>query len=206
MSEINRGKLFGKLNSIGYKAIESATVFCKLRGNPYVEMVHWLNQLLQLQDSDLHRIIKHFQLDPARLAKDLTTALDRLPRGATSISDISSHIEDAIERGWVFGTLLFGDSQVRTGYLVVGVLKTKGLGHVLTSISREFEKIKQETLTDQFSEIVSGSPEDSLNSADGSSLSGGAAPGRSQRCDRSRRNGQARSSEAIHGRSDRAGA
>lgn len=177
MSEINRAKLFGKLNSIGYKAIESATVFCKLRGNPYVEMVHWLHQLVQLQDSDLHRIIKHFELDPARLAKDLTTALDRLPRGATAISDISDHIEDAIERGWVFGTLLFGDSQVRTGYLVVGILKTKGLAHVLTSISREFEKIKQETLTDHFSEITAGSPEDALHSADGSSLSGGAAPG-----------------------------
>jgi len=177
VSEINRAKLFGKLNSIGYKAIESATVFCKLRGNPYVEMVHWLHQLVQLQDSDLHRIIKHFELDPARLAKDLTTSLDRLPRGATAISDISAHIEDSIERAWVFGTLLFGDSQVRTGYLVVGILKTKGLTHVLTSISREFEKIKQEALTDQFRSITAGSPEDALGSSDGSSLSGGAAPG-----------------------------
>ncbi len=66
MSEISRGKLFGKLNTIGFKAIESATTFCKLRGNPYVELVHWLHQLLQLQDSDLHRILKHFQLEPAR--------------------------------------------------------------------------------------------------------------------------------------------
>lgn len=175
MSEISRAKLFGKLNPIGYKAIESATVFCKLRGNPYVELSHWLYQLLQLQDSDIHRIIRHFGLDAGRLAKDLTTALDRLPRGATSISDISSHIEDAIERGWVFGTLLFGDRQVRTGYLVVGLVKTKGLGHVLTGISREFEKIKQETLSDEFNKIVSGSPEDSLGSSDGAGND--AAPG-----------------------------
>jgi type VI secretion system protein VasG len=177
VSEINRAKLFGKLNPVGYKAIESATVFCKLRGNPYVELVHWLHQLVQLPDSDLHRIIKHFQLDPARLAKDLTAALDRLPRGATSISDISSHIEDAVERGWVFGTLMFGDNQVRTGYLIVGILKTKGLSNALTSISREFDKIKQETLTDQFVQIVAGSPEDSLRAADGSDVNGGAAPG-----------------------------
>ena len=38
MSEISRVALFGKLNSLGYKAIEGATVFCKLRGNPYVEL------------------------------------------------------------------------------------------------------------------------------------------------------------------------
>ncbi len=68
MTEISRVALFGKLNSLAYKAIEGATVFCKLRGNPYVELVHWLHQILQLQDSDLHRIVRHFELDPGRLA------------------------------------------------------------------------------------------------------------------------------------------
>ena len=52
MGEISRAALFGKLNSVAYKAIEAATVFCKLRGNPYVELSHWLHQILQLQDSD----------------------------------------------------------------------------------------------------------------------------------------------------------
>ena len=56
MTDISRAALFGKLNPLAYKAIESATVFCKMRGNPYVELVHWLNQILQVQDSDLHRI------------------------------------------------------------------------------------------------------------------------------------------------------
>src|SRR3954470_19006921 len=50
MAEIRRATLFGKLNPIAYKAIESATVFCKMRGNPYVESLHWLHQLLQSQD------------------------------------------------------------------------------------------------------------------------------------------------------------
>ncbi len=88
MSEISRSALFGKLNSLAYKAIEGATVFCKLRGNPYVELVHWIQQILQTPDSDLHRIVRHFELDPSRLAKDVTEALDRLPRGASSISDL----------------------------------------------------------------------------------------------------------------------
>ena len=64
MSEISRVKLFEKLNSVGYKAIESATVFCKLRGNPYVELVHWFHQILQQPDSDLHRIVREYQIDP----------------------------------------------------------------------------------------------------------------------------------------------
>ncbi|MET0068563.1 MAG: type VI secretion system ATPase TssH [Candidatus Thiodiazotropha sp.] len=177
MSEINRAALFGKLNSLGYKAIESATVFCKMRGNPYVELVHWLHQILQLQDSDLHRIIKQFNLDPSRLAKDITETLDALPRGSTSISDLSSHVEEATERGWVYGTLMFGDSQVRTGYLVIGILKTNSLRNALLRISEQFKKLSVDTLTDRFSEVVEGSPEQALRSSDGFQVGGGAAPG-----------------------------
>ncbi|MBK1721524.1 type VI secretion system ATPase TssH [Thiocystis violacea] len=177
MPDISRVALFGKLNRIGYKAIESATVFCKLRGNPYVELVHWIHQILQLQDSDLHRIIKAFGIDPARLVKDVTESLDRLPAGATSISDLSAHVEEAVERGWVYGSLMFKESQVRTGHLVVGILKTPGLKNALPAISKEFDKIKLETLCDRFGEIVGGSPEDAMAAQDGSQVGGGAAPG-----------------------------
>ncbi len=174
MAEISRVALFGKLNSLAYKAIEGATVFCKLRGNPYVELEHWLKQILETQDSDLHRILRHFDVDASRLAKDVTDALDRLPRGATSISDLSAHIESAVERGWVFGTLMYGETQVRTGHLIVGILKTPSLRNALLNMSRQFERIKVEALSDEFAKIVAGSPEEKLAARDGSTL---AAPG-----------------------------
>ncbi len=177
MAEISRTSLFGKLNSIGYKAIEGATIFCKLRGNPYVELVHWLHQILKLPDSDLHHIVKHFDIDPSRLAADMTAELDRLPRGSTSISDLSSHLEDSVERGWVYGSLLFGESQIRTGHLIVGMLETGGLKNVLLGISNEFGNIKLEELTDNFAKIVGGSPEETLSATDGSSLRAEAEPG-----------------------------
>ncbi|MGU2568740.1 alpha-2-macroglobulin family protein, partial [Pseudomonas aeruginosa] len=175
MSEISRVALFGKLNSLAYKAIEAATVFCKLRGNPYVELVHWFHQILQLPDSDLHQIVRQSGIDPARLAKDLTEALDRLPRGSTSITDLSSHVEEAVERGWVYGSLMFGESQVRTGYLVIGLLKTPSLRHALTGLSAEFAKLKVEALTERFDEYVGASPENGLSASDG--FNAGAAPG-----------------------------
>ncbi|VAW76610.1 ClpB-like protein [hydrothermal vent metagenome] len=177
MSEISRTALFGKLNKVGYKAIESATVFCKMRGNPYVELVHWVQQILQAKDSDLHHIVKQFDLNPSTLVKDLTEALDSLPRGSTSISDLSVHVEEAVERGWVYGSLMFGDSQIRTGHLMVGIVKTRGLRNELLSISQEFEKIKYETLTDKFDEVVEGSPEESMGATDGFQVGGGAVPG-----------------------------
>ena len=176
MASISRAALFGKLNRIGYRAIESATVFCKMRGNPYVELVHWIHQILQLQDSDLHRIIRQFSLEPSRLAADITDSLDRLPRGSTTISDLSAHVEEAVERAWVFATLMYGEAQVRTGYLMLGIVETRGLRNVLLSISKEFDKIKPEMLKDRFAELTAGSPEDGQHSTDGFQM-GGAVPG-----------------------------
>src|SRR5215472_17552794 len=176
MAEIKRTALFGKLNSLAYKAIEGATVFCKMRGNPYVELVHWVNQILNTPDSDIHRIIGKFGIDQSRLASDLTGALDKLPRGATAISDFSPHLEEAVERGWVYASLLFNDSQVRTGYLVIGILKTPNLRHVLIGMSPQFGKINVEELSDNFTNIVGGSAEDSLG-AEAGQVGGGVSPG-----------------------------
>jgi type VI secretion system protein VasG len=102
----------------------------------------------------------------------MTAALDRLPRGSTAISDFSEQIEHAIERGWVYGTLMFGDSQVRTGYLMLGILKTNSLRNALLGMSRQFEKIKADDLAENFAKILGGSPESKLGAQDGSALSG----------------------------------
>jgi type VI secretion system protein VasG len=159
MSEISRTALFGKLNPVAYRAIESATLFCKMRGNPYVELSHWIHQLLQQADTDLHRIIKHYGVDAAPLARDLTAALDRLPRGASSVSDLAVHVEESVERGWVYASLLFNEPKVRTGHLVVGWLKTPSLRNALSALSPQFARVKADDLVEHFVKVTDGSPE-----------------------------------------------
>jgi type VI secretion system protein VasG len=72
---------------------------------------------------------------------------------------------------------MFGESQVRTGHLLVGILKTQGLRNALVGISRQFEKIKVDALAEAFDKIVRGSPEEKLAARDGFHMSGGVAPG-----------------------------
>jgi type VI secretion system protein VasG len=175
MAEISRTALFGKLNPLAYKAIEGATVFCKLRGNPYVELQHWLYQILNNQDSDLHRIVKQYELDASALATDLTNSLDRLPRGASSISDLSTFVENAVERGWVYGSLMYGDRQVRTGYLLIGMLKTPTLRNALLAISKQFERIKLDDLMDKLPSLLAASPETSQSASDSGGVPGEAS-------------------------------
>lgn len=159
MADISREILFNKLNETCYRTIEGATQFCKMCHNPYVELVHWIHQILQQNDSDLLHLIGEFEVNRIILAKDVTASLEKLPKGATSISDLSVHVEKSAEFGWSYASLLFDASRVRTGHLMVAWLKTPELRSVLLSISAEFKKIKVDALTDRFDALTEGSPE-----------------------------------------------
>lgn len=159
MSEISRAVLFGKLDTLLFTSLESATAFCKLRGNPYVELVHWLHQLMQQQDGDLQQIISHFSLDENALTRDIVAALDRLPRGASAVSDLAEHIDSAVERAWVYASLKYGASRIRGGHLLIGLLKTYSLASVLKGISAQFARINADALLDQFDALLSHSKE-----------------------------------------------
>ena len=153
MSEISRTALFGRLNPTALKAIETATSFCKMRGNPYVELVHWIHILLQDPRNDFAAIRTAFGLDDTKLTKDVVAALDALPRGATSISDFSPQIEEAVEKGWLYASLMFAAGRVRTGHLILGMMKTPQLKNALFSISTEWRKVSADKLGDEFAQI-----------------------------------------------------
>jgi len=164
---ISRKNLFGKLNSSLFKSVESATTLCKLRGNHYVELVHWLSQLYQQQDSDFRHVIRHFEIDAEMLERDFSQALARLPAGASTIADFSYHIELAIERAWVMASLECHDKAIRSGHLLMALLTTMELRRALFAISSLFEKIPLEHLNKEFGYII-------RDSAEQSDLSGGA--------------------------------
>src|ERR1700750_1499421 len=159
MSEISRSALFGRLNATALKGIETATGFCKMRGNPYVELIHWMHVLLQDARNDIASIRTAFGIDDTRLARDVVAALDSLPRGATAISDFSPQIEEAIEKGWLYASLMFSAGKVRSGHLIYGRLKTPTLKNALFNISSEFRKVQPETLGEEFEKLCASSSE-----------------------------------------------
>jgi type VI secretion system protein VasG len=168
--DIPRQALFGRLNPTLFKAIESATAFCKLRGNPYVELVHWLHQLLQSPDGDLQRILRHAGADLSALGADMARALAALPAGATSISDFAFQVEAATERAWVYATLAFGDDRVRGAYLLAALLKTPELRRTMLGMSAQFAKVRADDLVETVPALVAQSPESSEAAYDGSGL------------------------------------
>ena len=166
MSNISRVSLFAKLNPVAFKSVEGATVLCKLRGNPYVQLVHWVAQILQQDDSDWHHILRHFELDASAVLADVQRALERQPGGAQGISDLSESITNAVERAWVYASLMFGAQNVRTGHVLVALLKTDFLSQELLKISPRFKQIPEAALSENFAQLVEHSAEQSLLSTD----------------------------------------
>jgi type VI secretion system protein VasG len=129
-----------------------------MRGNPYVELVHWLHILLQDPRNDLAAIRTAFGIDDEAGARRCCHAR-QLPRGATAISDFSPQIEEAIEKGWLYASLQFSASRVRTGHLLYGMLKTPTLKNALGNISPEWRKVQADKLGEEFEKICASSTE-----------------------------------------------
>jgi type VI secretion system protein VasG len=178
MTGISRQSLFGKLNPTCYQALETATAFCKLRGHAYVELVHWLHQLVALPDSDLRRILAEFEVDTDRLGRDILRALDGLPRGATVVSDLSAHVEDAAQEAWIAASLVHGAGRVRSGHLLEACLSSRALFHVLQAMSTEFSRLRLVPLREAFDRVTAGSPEAeaAMDAAPASAMPAGGAP------------------------------
>src|SRR5690606_22237343 len=94
--EKSRVLLFKKLGTLAYRTLEAAAMYCKNRGHPQVDLVHWVQQMFQADQSDLNQICRHFGIDPAHLAADLTALLDSLPAGAMTVTGFAPKLDEAI--------------------------------------------------------------------------------------------------------------
>ena len=145
---IVRRTLFDKLNDVLSRSIESGTELCRLKGNPYVELVHWLITLLQEERCDLQYILRHYPLDRAKLEEDLMAQAARLPRGANEVTDFSYLIELAIEKAWIIASL--GPcpvTRIRSLHLLIALLSHPELRRALLSLSPEFRVLSAEELS-----------------------------------------------------------
>ena len=157
---IVRKTLFDKLNDVLSRSIESGTELCRLKGNPYVELVHWLMTLLQEESCDLLCILRHYQVDRAALEEDLLRQTARLPRGAEAVTDFSYLIELAIEKAWIIASLGANPvTQIRSLHLVTALLSHPELRRALLAISPEFGVLPAEEITRLAAVLTRGSAE-----------------------------------------------
>ena len=182
-ADISIEAVAGKLNRVGYESFLQGLRQAKSAGNRNLELAHWLMHILQKDRTDLALTADHFKLDRAKLLADATAVVNGFRKNETEMPGISNPVADALDRGWHYATLLFGETQIRTGHLLVGILKSVELRRALIGVSQEFAKLPVDEVAAGQGAIWAGSDEGNLRPMDGSGVaaagteSATAAPG-----------------------------
>src|SRR6056297_885360 len=156
---VKRKELVGKLDPLCLKAFSAAAQAAKARGNPFVELVHFVTALADTDRSDLQILLRAAGVDEHKLTGDLLRATDALPHGAGSVEEFSDHIFRAIQEGWTYGKLNHDDEEVRSAYILLAAMKSGVLEAMLYKISLEFDKIDADAMADQLDDLLADSVE-----------------------------------------------
>lgn len=161
MVKSNIKSLIGKLNETCRKALESAAGLCLSQTHYEVDIEHFLLKLLEMPDTDLQKILRHFEINEAKLVKDLTAAIEDFKRGNARTPALSPRIPKVVQDAWLIASIDQQMPVVRSSHIILALMSVDEMARMLTSDSAEFKKISAETLGQNLSVIVSGSSEDS---------------------------------------------
>ncbi len=157
---VNLKSLVGRLNDTTRSALEAAAGLCLARTNYDVEIEHILMKLLEQDDTDLHRIAGHYEINIDRLSKDVSSALDRLKSGNSRTPGLSDRIPRWIQDAWLLASVDYGAARVRSAHLVLALITSEGLSRIARDISKELSHISAEDLQAKLPDITADSVEE----------------------------------------------
>jgi type VI secretion system protein VasG len=157
---VNLKSLVGRLNDVSRNALEGAAGLCLSRTNYDVEVEHILAKILEQDDTDLHKIASHYEVNIDRLNKDVSTALDRLKSGNSRTPGLSDRIPKWIQDAWLLASVDFGAARVRSGHMVLALLANDSFARIARDISKEFDHISVEDLQKKLPEVTADSGEE----------------------------------------------
>ena len=156
---VNLKSLVARLNETCQNALQGAAGLCLSRTNYDIELEHLFVKLLETSDTDLTKILRQYELNPSRLVKDLTVAMDKLKTGNARTPGIAREITDLIQDAWLLASVEFGEAKIRSGHLLLALLSSDSMARLAREISKDFTKIKLDELKENFAALTNGSSE-----------------------------------------------
>lgn len=178
---LNLRALIARLNPTVRGAMEGAAGLCMSRGQYEVEVEHLLAKLLEVENCDLRRILRHFEVAPETLERELGKAIDGFKTGNQRTPALSALIPRLFEAAWGWASIEYGEARIRSGHVLVALLADAELRRLVAASARSLEKINLETLSHNFHALCDGSSEArearALGDAAAPAAGDGGAPG-----------------------------
>ncbi|MFZ4858653.1 MAG: type VI secretion system ATPase TssH [Desulfuromonadaceae bacterium] len=173
MAKSNLKSLIGKLNEPCRIALEQAAGLCLSQTHYEIDIEHFLLKLLDIQNSDLHKILRYFEINESRFRNDLTRAIEGFKTGNARTPALSPRIPKMIQEGWLIASVDFQTASVRSGHIILGLLSDEDMARMMVTSSDTFKKMSQETLSQHLNDLTSGSVEETAVSGATRQLSEG---------------------------------
>ncbi|MEJ2102894.1 MAG: Clp protease N-terminal domain-containing protein [Desulfobacterales bacterium] len=145
MPKSNLKSLIGKLNSTCRNALESAAGLCLSQTHYEVDIEHFLIKLLEISNTDLEKILRHFEINQDRLVTDLTRAMESFKTGNARTPALSPRIPRMVQEAWVIASIDFQAPSVRSGHILLALMSNEEMARMLIASSESLKKISVET-------------------------------------------------------------
>jgi type VI secretion system protein VasG len=159
MPALNLKSLVSKLNPLCRSTLEGAAGLCLSRTNYNVELEHWFTKILESNNTDLHAILKYFEVDPNKLISELTRAMDRFKTGNARPPALSPAVVEAAKDAYLLASVDFNESQARSGHLLLAILSDESSRMQIISSMSELEKINPATLRNDLGKVCKDTEE-----------------------------------------------
>lgn len=173
----NLKSLISRLNSTCRSAMEGAAGLCLSHTHYEVDIEHVLLKVLEQNNTDLHRILQHYEINSSHLERDLNNTLSGLKKGNTRTPVLSPHLPKLFEQAWLEASINSNATRVRTGHLLLALLNNAELARIFQDTTREFKSISLEDLSKNLQDLTASSSEvESTESFDTSHSVSGSIP------------------------------
>src|SRR3984893_16017236 len=159
MAAIDLKALVGRLNEPCRRALEAAAGLTLSRTHYNVEIEHWLIKLADAADGDVAAILRHYEVDEARLRTDLNRAMERMQTGNARAPSLSPEIVECAKQAWLFGSIEQGAARLRSGHLLWALLADDTLARRARDASGQLLRIPADALKRDFASITANSSE-----------------------------------------------
>jgi type VI secretion system protein VasG len=161
MAVSNLKSLIGKLNETCRSALESAAGLCLSQTHYEVDIEHFLIKLLEMSDTDILKILKHFEVNDAHLVADLTRAIEAFKTGNARTPALSPRIPRMIKESWLLASVEYQTTHIRSGQMLLALLDNEDFARMLIASSETLKKISVESLSESLMDLTAGTIEDS---------------------------------------------
>ena len=152
--------LIKKLNPTCRQGLEKAAELCVSQTNYNVEIEHLLLSLMDIPDTDIQKMLRHYGIEGGDVRGELTRSIDRLKRGNNRTPALSGHILELIRQSWLLCSLQLNIQTVCSGAVFLSVLDDNSLRGMILESAPSLKRIPRESLKRDIGEFIGMTGED----------------------------------------------